>query len=94
MSNNQIQGVTWSGGVNWVHVVTAERNKTFTLTYNYAIGGATIMSTLPIQVNTFLGSVGQKPASAPWTSDDSTFLFWIGINDIGVSYQQVTDPNV
>lgn len=91
MANGQMQGATSSGGVNWVDVVTAERNKTLTLTYNFAIGGATIEATLPIEVNSFVGSVGQKPTTAPWTSEDSLFSFWIGINDIGGSYPQVTD---
>lgn len=86
-----MQGATSSGGVNWIDVVTADLNKTLTLTYNFAIGGATIEATLPDEVNSFLGTVGQKPASAPWTSEGSLFSFWIGINDIGGSYLQVTD---
>lgn len=72
-------------------------NKSLILTYNYAYGGATIDASLVApyestvlsmtdQVNEFLNSVATKPASTPWTSADSLFSFWIGINDIGNSY--------
>lgn len=71
-------------------------NKTFTLTYNFAVSGATIdvklvpsgATSMTEQVNEFLGSVANKPATAPWTGDNSLFSFWIGINDIGGSYSQ------
>lgn len=85
--------------MNWVDVVTVKYNKSLTLTYNFAYGGATIdaklvqpyeptVLSLTDQVNQFLGSVASKPASTPWTSDNSLFSFWIGINDIGNSYYQ------
>lgn len=72
------------------------------LTYNYAYGGATIDASLVTpyeptvlsmtdQVNQFLNSVANKPATAPWTSADSMFSFWIGINDIGNSYYEPGD---
>lgn len=66
-------------------------------TYNYAYGGATIDATLvppytptvlsvTDQVNQFLTSVANKPASTPWTSTNALFSIWIGINDLGNSY--------
>lgn len=80
-------------------VATVEFNKSLTLTYNFAYGGATIdaklvqpyeptVLSMTDQVNQFLGSVANKPASTPWTSDNSLFSFWIGINDLGNSYYQ------
>lgn len=33
------------------------------------------------QVATFESSYSSKPASAPWTSQDAVFGFWIGINE-------------
>jgi phospholipase/lecithinase/hemolysin len=71
-------------------------------TYNYAYGGATINATLVApyeptvlslgdQVNEFLGSVASKPASTPWTSANSLFSIWIGINDLGNSYYESGD---
>lgn len=47
----------------------------------------TVLS-LTDQVNEFLGSVASKPKSTPWTSADSLFSFFIGINDIGNSYYE------
>lgn len=72
-------------------------NKSLILTWNYAYGGATINASLvqpyePTvlslidQVNQFLGGAAKKPANAPWTSANSLFSVWIGINDIGNSY--------
>lgn len=97
--NTRSQGWTAVGGVNWVDVATVEFNKSLTLTYNFAYGGATIdaklvqpyeptVLSMTDQVNQFLGSVANKPASTPWTSDNSLFSFWIGINDLGNSYYQ------
>lgn len=87
------QGKPQVGGENWVDFVTTKYNKTLTLTYNYAFGGATIDSklvrgsaiSLTDQVNEFLGSAATK---APWTGDNSLFSFWIGINDITGSFLQ------
>lgn len=74
-------------------------NNSLILTYNYAYGGATINASLvePYettvlsfvdQVNQFMTTVASKPASAPWTSENSLFSAWFGINDIGNSYYQ------
>ena len=82
---------------NWIDEVTVKYNKSLILTYNFAYGGATInaslvppsnptIQTLEDQVNDFLSTVASKPATAPWTSDSAIFSFWIGINDIGISY--------
>jgi phospholipase/lecithinase/hemolysin len=38
------------------------------------------------QVNQFLDTVANKPASTPWNSENSLFSIWIGINDLGNSY--------
>lgn len=92
-----IQGYTGGGGINWVDVDTTVYNKSLILTYNYAYGGATIDASLVTpylptvlslkdQVNEFLDTAAKKPASTPWTSENSLFSIWIGINDIGNSY--------
>ena len=91
------QGYTAVGGTNWIDEITVKYNKSLVLTYNYAYGGATIDASLVApyestvlsmtdQVNDFLGSAATKPASTPWTTANSMFSFWIGINDIGNSY--------
>jgi len=97
LGNPPYPGYTAVGGVNWVDVVTVQYNKSLVLTYNYAYGGATIDASLVTpyeptvlsltdQVNEFLNSAASKPASTPWTSSNSLFSVWIGINDIGNSY--------
>ena len=72
-------------------------NKSLILTYNLAYGGATIdanlvkpylptVKSLTDQVNQFLDSYADKPASAPWSGENTLFSVWIGINDIGNSW--------
>ena len=72
-------------------------NKSLILTYNFAYGGATIDANLVTpylptvlslidQVNQFLTSYADKPASSPWKSGNTLFSVWIGINDIGNSW--------
>ncbi|THG99690.1 hypothetical protein EW145_g7216 [Phellinidium pouzarii] len=102
LGNPPYPGYTAVGGVNWIDVDTVQYNRSLILTYNYAYGGATIDASLVApyeptvlsltdQVNEFLGGVATKPASAPWTSANSLFSFWIGINDIGNSYYESGD---
>ncbi|KZP07071.1 carbohydrate esterase family 16 protein [Athelia psychrophila] len=97
LGNPAYPGYTGGGGSNWVDVDTTVYNKSLILTYNYAYGGATINASLVTpylptvlslidQVNEFLDTAAKKPASTPWTSEDSLFSIWIGINDIGNSY--------
>ncbi|KAA1477378.1 hypothetical protein DENSPDRAFT_786570 [Dentipellis sp. KUC8613] len=86
-----------SNGPNWVHALTETYNSTETRLVNFAFGGATIDSALvppysPIvpsivdQVSQFNSIVAPKPDGAKWSSDDSLFAFWIGINDVGNSF--------
>ncbi|EIW54084.1 uncharacterized protein TRAVEDRAFT_39742 [Trametes versicolor FP-101664 SS1] len=97
LGNPPYPGFTAVGGTNWIDVDTVVHNKSLILTWNYAYGGATINASLvqpyePTvlslidQVNQFLGGAAKKPANAPWTSANSLFSVWIGINDIGNSY--------
>ena len=77
-------------------------NKSLILTYNFAYIAATIdanlvkqnvttAKSLTDQVNQFLASYADKPASAPWRSEDTLFSVWIGINDIGNSWYLAGD---
>ncbi|GJE94718.1 hypothetical protein PsYK624_108890 [Phanerochaete sordida] len=100
LGNPPFPGYTAVGGTNWIDEITVKYNNSLVLTYNYAYGGATIDASLVApyeptvlsltdQVNDFLSSpVVSKPATAPWTSANAMFSFWIGINDIGNSYYQ------
>ncbi|KAF5355158.1 hypothetical protein D9756_005598 [Leucocoprinus leucothites] len=97
LGNPPYPGWTATGGENWVDYVTTQNNKSLILTYNYAYGGATIdanlvapytptVLSLTDQVNQFLNGAAKKPTSTPWTSSNSLFSVFIGINDIGNSY--------
>ncbi|KZT36934.1 hypothetical protein SISSUDRAFT_988434 [Sistotremastrum suecicum HHB10207 ss-3] len=97
LGNPPYPGYTAVGGVNYVDLVTVQYNKSLVLNYNFAYGGATIDASLVTpyeptvlsltdQVNEYLNSIATKPASTPWTSANTLFSVWIGINDIGNSY--------
>ncbi|KNZ74350.1 Thermolabile hemolysin [Termitomyces sp. J132] len=97
LGNPTYPGYTATGGENWVDYVTTKFNNSLLFTYNYAYGGATIDATLVApytptvlsltdQVNQFLSGAGTQPVATPWTSTNSLFSIWIGINDIGNSY--------
>ncbi|KAJ3782457.1 hypothetical protein GGU10DRAFT_251097, partial [Lentinula aff. detonsa] len=97
LGNPVYPGYTATGGANWLDFDATTYNNSLVLTYNYAYGGATIDSSLVApfeptvlsvtdQVNEFLDTAASKPASTPWTSANSLFSIWIGINDLGNSY--------
>lgn len=64
-------------------------NSSLILGYNLAVGGATIdnhivnasVEDMATQVGSFQTYYSNKPASAPWSSNDVVFGFWIGINE-------------
>ncbi|CAG8974392.1 hypothetical protein HYALB_00010643 [Hymenoscyphus albidus] len=96
IGNPPFPGYTSSNNApNWIGYLTATKNASQLLTYNVASGGAMIDCTLVepyaptvICVNDQVSKVwsktySSKPASAPWKSEDSVFLFWDGVNDVG-----------
>lgn len=100
LGNPPYPGHTAVGGENWVDFLTTTYNNSLTFTYNFAWGGATIDAklvtpgqgiSLTNEVNTFLNKFASKPPSTPWQTPNTLFSMWIGINDIGYSYNQVDD---
>ncbi|KAF9528965.1 GDSL lipase/esterase [Crepidotus variabilis] len=102
LGNPAFPGKTNTGGPNWVGWVTGTYNTSTLLTYNYAYGGATIDRTLVApgnpsvrvltdQVNEFLDGAAKSPKV--WTSDNALFSIWIGINDIGGTWNLGGDRN-
>ncbi|KAI2681469.1 CAZyme family CE16 [Penicillium roqueforti] len=91
MGNPALGTGTTTGGVNWVGYLTTVNNASLVLSYNLAVGGASLDNSLVntnvedmvTQVASFETTYSQKPDIAPWTSDNAIFGFWIGINDIG-----------
>ena len=76
---------TSSGGNNWVGYLTTKYNESLVLTYDLAVGGATIdnklveshVKELVHQVSDFESVYGK----GSWKSDHTVFGFWIGINE-------------
>jgi phospholipase/lecithinase/hemolysin len=78
--------------------LTTTYNKSFIETVNLAFGGATVDSTLVAPYLPTVLSVKEQVqkeylpiyashfSPVPWTSDDTLFTIFIGINDIGNSY--------
>jgi len=63
------------------HIAT-DYNQSTIFVYNFAENGAEL-SWLDRQVNEdFLPNAGQHPEWAPWTSSNSLFITWVGINDL------------
>ncbi|KAJ5669083.1 hypothetical protein N7462_010153 [Penicillium macrosclerotiorum] len=91
MGNPTLGTGATGGGINWVGYLTTVDNASLVLSYNLAVGGATIdnsiinagVEDMTTQVADFQGTYSKKPSSAPWTSSDGVFGFWIGINDVG-----------
>ncbi|KAJ4393271.1 hypothetical protein N0V93_002479 [Gnomoniopsis smithogilvyi] len=87
---------------NWIDFLTVKYNQSSLLTYNLAVGGATVDSDLVFpffptvlslkeQVHQrFVPGYNQVNGSAPltrsWHGNDTLFAFWIGINDVNGSY--------
>lgn len=77
-------------------------NTSLTLTFNFAYGGATTSAALVTpyeptvlsfvdQVGEFNASIAKHPAGAPWTSENSLFGVWIGVNDVGNSWYEANE---
>jgi len=78
--------------------LTVKHNASLLLTYNLAYGGATIDSALVAPYLPTVSSVAEQvenewfptyashPSFAPWSSNDTLFAFFDGINDVGNSW--------
>ncbi|PSK53167.1 RNA polymerase II-associated protein 1 [Elsinoe australis] len=96
--NPAYPGYTSSNGPNWIDFLTTTWNQSLLQTVNLAYGGATVDSALvkPYQDTVlsfkdqvekeYLPYYADKPAAVPWTSEDSLFGFFFGINDVGNSW--------
>ncbi|KAI0593252.1 hypothetical protein F4775DRAFT_523188 [Biscogniauxia sp. FL1348] len=99
-----VYGWTSSNGPNWVYYLTFKYNASLVQTYNFAYGGATVDSDLvapytptvlslkdQVESEFIPGYTGAAPAAPAWSSADSVFALWIGINDVGSSYWMGAD---
>ena len=98
LGNPPYPGYTAANGPNWVDFLTVKYNESILLTYDLAYGGATIDSDLVAPYEPQVSSVAEqienewfpvyasKPSFAPWSSDDTIFGIFDGINDVGNSW--------
>ncbi|KIO31415.1 carbohydrate esterase family 16 protein [Tulasnella calospora MUT 4182] len=96
--NPAYPGNTACGTVtNWIDEMVVRYNESPIYAYNFAISGATIdnsivpafstsIKSVTEQVGQFISNLGSKPSYAPWTSSTAIFSFFIGINDIGMTF--------
>ncbi|KAB8299288.1 hypothetical protein EYC80_001366 [Monilinia laxa] len=93
LGNPNLQGYTTTGGLNWIGYLVETYNDTLVLSYNFASGGATTNASLVApyastvlslidQVNQFV----QYIPTGPWSSINTLFGIWIGVNDVGNAY--------
>lgn len=91
-------GYTASNGLNWVEYLRGTYNVTYTKVYNLAYGGATTDSylvtpylptvqSLVEQVSLWDQYFSPAPSVAPWTTNNTFFAIFIGINDVGNAWQ-------
>lgn len=94
LGNPPYPGHNSANGPNWIDYLTVKYNKTNLLTYNLAVGGATIDSALvtPIYPNVpsiadqiqhiWFPKYASSPEYAPWVANDTLFAVFDGINDV------------
>ena len=102
--NPAYPGYTSSNGPNYIDYMTTTYNESLIETYNLAYGGATVDSDLVApyepQVLSFQQQVNDEfipyyvnETNADWTSANSLFVAFFGINDAGNSYYNSATPN-
>jgi phospholipase/lecithinase/hemolysin len=96
LGNPAFPGRTTSNGRNWIDFLTYSYNDSSLSVYNLAVSGAIVddyeggnLNTVFSQVNRFfLPFYSQNDTSkATWTSENTLFASFIGINDINTSYK-------
>lgn len=101
IGNPPFPGTTTDAGLNWIDYLVTAYHTSLTLSYNFAVGGSTVdndvvpaitsgAKSLVQQTAIFAANLAPKPSYAPWTSEDTLFAIWFGINDIDLRY---TDSN-
>ncbi|QRW11545.1 carbohydrate esterase family 16 protein [Ceratobasidium sp. AG-Ba] len=76
-----------------VGYMTRGLNTSSLIAFDYAISGNNVTGYTNQIQRGFMPAAGRKPASSPWTADNSLFISWIGINDIHAGYDATTTIN-
>ncbi|QSZ37335.1 hypothetical protein DSL72_009433 [Monilinia vaccinii-corymbosi] len=105
IGNPAFPGITTDAGLNWIDHLVSTYNTSLTLSYNFAVGGSTVdnniiasitqgAKSLVEQTAIFTANLASKPAYAPWTSSNTLFAIWFGINDIDISYAYTNESEL
>lgn len=102
--------MTFSNGPNWIDYLTVQYNQSYIETINLAAGGAILDDkpigdvvytgnksppTVEYQIlDMFKPQYGQKPEYFPWTSDETLFAIFVGINDVARTWSRKDRGNV
>lgn len=95
--NPPYPGVTTDNGANWIGVLIKSLSPRGTLSYNFAVAGATvsilrapniptIVPDFIIQTSEFLSTMSPPPEYAQWNGNNSAFAIYFGTNDISVTF--------
>ncbi|KAK5733629.1 hypothetical protein LTS12_026895 [Elasticomyces elasticus] len=102
LGNPGFPGYTTSGGANWIGDYVTTNGDDPVLSYNFASGGATTDADL-VQpfASTVLSLVDQvelykssMQTISPWSSSNSLFAIWIGVNDVGNAWASSSWPTL
>ncbi|KAF2095286.1 hypothetical protein NA57DRAFT_79775 [Rhizodiscina lignyota] len=103
IGNPAFPATSSSGGENWVEFLTATYNRSLTLTYDIAVGGATVESSLipPAvetvdlggQLSTWEKDAEQHERTGAWDADNSLFLLWFAVNDVNQGFNLTSDQD-
>jgi len=99
LGNPAYPGYVSSNGPNWVDFLTVKYNESILLTYDIAWGGATIDSALVAPYLPTVSSVAEQVENlwfpnyasneaTPWSSNDTLFAIFDGINDVGNTWSK------
>ena len=106
LGNPEFPGMTSSNGPNYVDFLTETYNLTLIETYDLGFGGATIdnkiiASAFGLEVKSFSDQVSQEfqpryvgSNTVSWSSDDTLFTVFFGINDALQSYENANNDSV
>ncbi|THV44220.1 hypothetical protein BGAL_0698g00030 [Botrytis galanthina] len=105
IGNPPFPGTTTDAGLNWIDFLVTAYNSSLTLSYNFAVGGSTVdnnvvpsitngAKSLVQQTAIFTANLAPKPSYAPWTSANTLFAVWFGINDIDLSYTYANESTL
>lgn len=95
MGNPPDDRSTSSAGPNWIEYLTTTYNSSLIMTYDFAVSGGAIPNSLVDQVM-FQYEPMYSHSNHTWTSENTIFMTWIGINDITILsslYQNHSDFN-